>query len=137
MPCTNSRLPAASRATTGDVRSGSRYKTAPAPRTIATRTTGAVPSPRIPGTVTVCGGSTLRGTGSCPTSGVIVHGTKDSVVPEADVQKLVDRLTAQKGIKITYTKVEGANHFFDNHTDDVLEIVEEYARNRMANPEGR
>ena len=36
-------------------------------------------------------------------------------MPEADVQKLVDRLTAQKGIKITYTKIEGANHFFDNH----------------------
>src|SRR5471030_900435 len=35
----------------------------------------------------------------CPASGLIVHGTKDSVVPEPDVQKLVDRLTAQKGIK--------------------------------------
>jgi alpha/beta superfamily hydrolase len=36
----------------------------------------------------------------CPASGLIVHGTKDLVVPEPDVQKLVDRLTAQKGIKI-------------------------------------
>src|SRR5208282_15856 len=51
----------------------------------------------------------------CPTSGLIVHGTKDQVVPEPDVQKLVDRLTAQKGIKITYNKIEGANHFFDKH----------------------
>ena len=49
----------------------------------------------------------------CPASGLIVHGTKDQVVPEADVQKLVDRLTAQKGIKIAYDKIEGANHFFD------------------------
>jgi alpha/beta superfamily hydrolase len=73
----------------------------------------------------------------CPTSGIIVHGTKDSVVPELDVQKLVDRLTAQKGIKITYTKVEGANHFFDGQTEEVLGIVEDYSTNRMANPEGR
>ncbi len=73
----------------------------------------------------------------CPTSGIIVHGTKDSVVPEMDVQKLVDRLTAQKGIKITYTKVEGANHFFDAHSKEVLGIVEGYSSNRMANPEGR
>ena len=53
------------------------------------------------------------------------------------MQKLVDRLTAQKGIKITYTKIDGANHFFDSHQTDVLDIVEDYARRRMAAPEGR
>ena len=67
----------------------------------------------------------------CPASGLIVHGTKDSVVPEADVQKLVDRLTAQKGIKITYDKVDGANHFFDKRESDVLESVEAYVSKSM------
>jgi hypothetical protein len=67
-----------------------------------------------------------------------VHGTKDSVVPEPDVQKLVDRLRAQKGIKIDYTKIEGANHFFDKHEPEVVEAVQEYVSNRMNNPhEGR
>ena len=66
-----------------------------------------------------------------------MHGTRDQVVPEADVQKLVDRLSAQKGIKITYTKVDGANHFFDNHMGQVVDVVEDYARRRMASPEGR
>jgi len=65
-----------------------------------------------------------------------VHGTKDSVVPEADVQKLVDRLTAQKGIKITYVKIEGANHFFDNHQGEVLDVVEDYVKRRMASTDG-
>ena len=37
------------------------------------------------------------------------------------MQKLVDRLTAQKGIKITYDKIEGANHFFDKHEGEVVE----------------
>src|SRR5437762_848978 len=68
----------------------------------------------------------------CPASGLFVHGTKDQVVPEVDVQKLVDRLSAQRGIKITYTKVEGANHFFDNHMPEVVDLVEEYVKKRMA-----
>ncbi len=67
-----------------------------------------------------------------------MHGTKDNVVPEADVQKLVDRLTAQKGIKITYDKIDGANHFFDKHEADVVETVKEYVSNMMSKPrEGR
>jgi alpha/beta superfamily hydrolase len=74
----------------------------------------------------------------CPASGLIVHGTRDLVVPETDVQKLVDRLTAQKGIKITYEKVEGANHFFDKHESEVVDTVKEYVHNRMTLPhEGR
>jgi alpha/beta superfamily hydrolase len=74
----------------------------------------------------------------CPASGLFVHGTKDQVVPEADAQKLVDRISAQKGIKIAYEKIEGANHFFDNHEADVLEAVEAYVHKRMTGPrEGR
>src|SRR6267154_508564 len=65
----------------------------------------------------------------CPSSGLMVQGTKDNVVPEPDVQKLVDRLTAQKGIKITYHKIDGANHFFDKHESDVVETVEGYVSN--------
>jgi len=70
----------------------------------------------------------------CPASGLIVHGTRDQVVPEPDVQKLVDRLTAQKGIRITYNKVEGANHFFDKHEGDVVEVVKEYVSKVMSSP---
>jgi alpha/beta superfamily hydrolase len=59
-------------------------------------------------------------------------------VPEPDVQKLVDRLTAQKGIKITYNKIDGANHFFDKHEADVVEAVKGYVSDLMSRPrEGR
>jgi uncharacterized protein len=71
----------------------------------------------------------------CPASGLFLHGTKDQVVPEADVQKLVDRLNAQKGIKITYQKIDGANHFFDHHEAEVVDAVEAYVRNRMESPD--
>jgi alpha/beta superfamily hydrolase len=73
----------------------------------------------------------------CPASGLFVHGTKDQVVPEADAQKLVDRLSAQKGIKITYAKVEGANHFFDKHEPEVLQDVESYVSKVMSAPRER
>ena len=72
----------------------------------------------------------------CPASGLFIHGTRDQVVPEADVQKLVDRLSAQRGIKISYAKVDGANHFFDNHMPEVVDLVEEYAKKRMASTDG-
>ncbi len=58
----------------------------------------------------------------------------DNVVPEPDVQKLVDRLTAQKGIKITYNKIDGANHFFDKREAEVVETVKEYVSNMMSKP---
>ena len=70
----------------------------------------------------------------CPTSGLILAGTKDQVVPEPDMQKLVDKLMAQKGIKITYQKIEGANHFFDKHEGEVIEAVQEYAHHMMTTP---
>ncbi len=53
----------------------------------------------------------------CPTSGLIIHGDKDSVVPEPHAEKLVQKLRAQKGIEIDYRVIEGANHFFNDHVD--------------------
>ena len=67
----------------------------------------------------------------CPASGLIVHGRNDAVSPENDVQKLVDRLNAQRGIKITQVKIEGANHFFDNHTAELMQTIEDYLDMRM------
>ena len=60
-----------------------------------------------------------------------MHGRNDTVSPEGDVQKLVDRLNAQRGIKITQVKIEGANHFFDSHTPELIQSVEDYLEMRM------
>jgi len=61
----------------------------------------------------------LRFLRPCPASGLFVHRNKGSSCPGSRVQKLgtVSRAT---GIKIPYTKVEGANHFFDNHMPEVV-----------------
>jgi uncharacterized protein len=56
----------------------------------------------------------------CPTSGLIIHGTRDNVVPEPYAEKLVQRLRAQRGIAIDYRTVDGANHFFKDHIDALV-----------------
>ncbi len=67
----------------------------------------------------------------CPSSGMIVHGDKDELVPLAAVNKLAQKLSAQKNIKIDYRVVEGADHFFSNHAEELAAIVDAYL-NRAA-----
>jgi alpha/beta superfamily hydrolase len=68
----------------------------------------------------------------CPSSGMVVHGTADQIVPEEDIDKLLERLYAQKGITIDHTQIEGANHFFDAHMDVLMEHVRRYLDERNA-----
>ena len=62
----------------------------------------------------------------CPSSGLIVHGDTDDLVPEAAVTRLVTKLSSQKDIKIDYRKVPGANHFFANHAETLGTLVDDY-----------
>ncbi len=56
----------------------------------------------------------------CPTSGLILQGSRDEVVPELHTEKLVQKLRTQKGIEIDYRVVDGANHFFKDHVDHMV-----------------
>ena len=67
----------------------------------------------------------------CPSSGLIINGTADRVVPPHDVEGLVDKLHQQKGITITHEQVEGAGHFIENHMDDLTGRVDAYVRRRL------
>ena len=62
----------------------------------------------------------------CPASGLIVHGKKDEIAPLDDVQKLAQKLQAQKNITIEYEEVSGANHFYDNEIPKLKKIIENY-----------
>lgn len=68
----------------------------------------------------------------CPTSGIIAHGDADRVVPKDDVDRLVERLRAQKGISIAYAEMAGANHFFENDVDALDGAVSDYLDDRLA-----
>lgn len=65
----------------------------------------------------------------CPTSGLVVQGTKDDVVAEPSVADLMERLHEQKGIRIDYRPIEGANHFFHGHTDTIIEFMHDHLNN--------
>lgn len=53
----------------------------------------------------------------CPSSGIIIQGGADDVVPSYSVEKLVQKLRAQKGIEIDYRVLERANHFFHDNVE--------------------
>ena len=62
----------------------------------------------------------------CPASGLIIHGKKDEIAPIDDVQKLAQKLQAQKNITVEYEEVSGANHFYDNEIPKLKKIIENY-----------
>ena len=69
----------------------------------------------------------------CPSSGLIVHGEKDAVVPPKDVNTLVEKLKTQKGIVIDQQIIPGANHFFDGKLEPLMQSVTAYLDMRLAN----
>lgn len=70
----------------------------------------------------------------CPASGLMVQGDADQLVPPESVKKLVDKLSAQRGIVIDYTLVPGANHFFTGQIDEMLAVTDGYLDKNL--PEG-
>ena len=70
----------------------------------------------------------------CPSSGLIVHGDADEVVPRPDLQKLLDRLSHQRGIKIDFADVPGADHLFTDQIDEMMAAVDDYL-DRALQPE--
>lgn len=71
----------------------------------------------------------------CPTSGLILHGGRDDIIPEESVTDFVEKLHQQKGIEIDYRTIENANHFFHNYTDALTEHVHDHLNKAGAGQE--
>jgi alpha/beta superfamily hydrolase len=71
----------------------------------------------------------------CPSSGLMVNGSEDRVVPTEAVGNLVDRLKTQRGVVIEHQVVPGANHFFESKVDELMVVVNDYLDRRLAPPE--
>ena len=67
----------------------------------------------------------------CPSSGLVIHGTEDDVVPEPSVEKLANKLKLQKNIQIDYHLVKGANHFYKDHMDTLIGDINTYLDTRL------
>ncbi len=68
----------------------------------------------------------------CPSSGLIIHGEQDNVVPMSEVERVVTKLRAQKDIVIDYHTLPGANHFFANEIDQVEGLINGYLDQRLS-----
>jgi uncharacterized protein len=67
----------------------------------------------------------------CPSSGLMVNGDRDRVVPSQSVAELAAKTKVQKGVKITHVIVPEANHFFQDRTEDLMGVVGDYLDRRM------
>ena len=68
----------------------------------------------------------------CPTSGIIIYGKKDELVPYANVNELNKRLNSQKGINIDFQAVNDANHFFSKADLALSKVLNKYIKKETA-----
>lgn len=68
----------------------------------------------------------------CPSSGLILQGVDDEIVPEEDVSKLADKLIGQRGPGIQYRTLLGAGHFFEGKLEEMTGTVEKYVDSVIA-----
>ena len=67
----------------------------------------------------------------CPSSGLIINGGADRVVPPSEVESLAGKLQQQKGITVTHNTIDEAGHFFDPGMEDMIGTVQDYVRRRL------
>jgi alpha/beta superfamily hydrolase len=85
--------------------------------------------PEIAGFVSVCPPANLYDfsfLAPCPVSGMIMNGEDDEICPIASVNKMVDRLNAQRGITIDYRIIKKCDHSFTNKLDVIKDYVKEH-----------
>ena len=68
----------------------------------------------------------------CPSSGLMVHGKKDELVPFEFIKDLDNKLSAQKGIKVEFETIPGANHFFSKSESELTKCIYRYIKKETA-----
>ena len=68
----------------------------------------------------------------CPTSGIIISGKKDELVPFESINELNKRLSAQKGIKVEFDVISDANHFFSKADEKLIKSLNKYIEKETA-----
>lgn len=67
----------------------------------------------------------------CPASGMFLHGGNDSIVPSAEVDRVVAKLRSQKGITVDYETVPDATHFWDGQLSEIEDRIGCYLDRRL------
>ena len=66
----------------------------------------------------------------CPTSGQIVFGENDELVPKNSIDDLKNRLLNQKNVDVNFSSIKGANHFFKSKEEDLKNIIDKYIKEK-------
>lgn len=62
----------------------------------------------------------------CPASGLVTYGSEDPIVPADDVDRVIERIRVQKGKIISTHRIEGADHFYSEHLDETMDVIDAY-----------
>ncbi|MCY4208811.1 MAG: alpha/beta hydrolase [Roseovarius sp.] len=92
--------------------------------------------PEMTGFVSVCPPANMHDfsfLAPCPSSGLIVSGTRDRIALQQDTLELVCTLQNQRGITIEHHEIEEADHFFknENHMQNLIGTVKGYVKRRL------
>ena len=68
----------------------------------------------------------------CPTSGTMIYGKKDELVPIEHINELNKRLSEQKGIKVEFDSIADANHFFSKNDEALIKSLNKYIKKETA-----
>jgi alpha/beta superfamily hydrolase len=67
----------------------------------------------------------------CPSSGLIIHGDKDTIASYDSSKILSEKLQKQRKVDIIFRSIKGADHFYENYKEEFLSIVNDYIENRL------
>ncbi len=90
--------------------------------------------PEINGFVSVSPPANLRDfsfLAPCPSSGLIVHGDKDNICSFDSTKILVEKLQKQKKVNIGFKTIKGADHFYENYSEEFDNVIEEYIKEKI------
>ena len=62
----------------------------------------------------------------CPVSGLMIQGTNDAIVSADSVESLTQKLEYQRNISVEYIEIAGANHFYKEKIDDLIDSMQKY-----------
>ncbi|PPR45598.1 MAG: hypothetical protein CFH23_00606 [Alphaproteobacteria bacterium MarineAlpha6_Bin1] len=67
----------------------------------------------------------------CLSSGLIIHGDKDSIASFESARILSEKLQKQKKVEITFKTIKGADHFYENHKSEFISVVNDYIKKKL------
>ena len=67
----------------------------------------------------------------CPSSGLIVHGDKDNIASFDSTKILAEKLQKQKKVEIKFKAIKGADHFYENYSEEFVSTVDGYIKENL------